>query len=173
MVEEPGVSREAFEFHWRQLDYVFELADPRTFAPLTTTLEGEAVSVARRYIRTARDLARSGVLNAVGDDQGTVVLVEDETNAERVVVRLPDRDRQVGLAALLRHCDSPQENASFKRVADALWQACDREPRTTSKASRNALGAWRKAAGKLHGQVVEPVAERQARRGGGDGHPGL
>lgn len=157
MVEEPGVSREAFEFHWRQLDYVFELPDPRTFAPLTTTLDGEAVSVLRRYIRTARDLAGSGVLNAVGDGQGTVVLVEDDTYAERLVVRLPDRDRQVGLVALLRHCDSPQENASFKRVADALWQACDREPRAASEARRDVLVAWRRAAGRLHGKSLNQL----------------
>src|SRR4051794_16339652 len=47
MVEHAS-SRDAFEFHWRTLDYVFGLDDPRAFPALPSPLpEAESAIVAR------------------------------------------------------------------------------------------------------------------------------
>jgi hypothetical protein len=148
-----GSSPDAFDFHWRQLDYVFGLPDPRAFPRLFAGLDAAESEVVQRYIGTARDLARSAVLNAV--DEGMHVDIEDDTDVEHVALRLAERDRQMGFAALLRHCDSTKEPASFDRVASIVWKAIeargvdDADPDATV-AALDILKSWRKAVGRLH-----------------------
>jgi hypothetical protein len=153
MIEESSHG-EAFDFHWRVLDYIFGLPDPREFPALGGPLPDEEQEVVNRYVRTARDLAGSGVLNAAGE--GLTVQLEDETDAEHVKLKLSERDRQVGFAALLRHCDSKNERASFPSVADILWRATERESGVQSE-RQEVLKAWRRAVGKLHGKSMDQL----------------
>lgn len=148
-----GSSPEAFSFHWRQMDYVFGLPDPHTFPRLPADLDPGEFEAVQRYIATARDLARSAVLNAI--DEGMHVDIENDTDIEHVALRLAERDRQVGFAALLRHCDSTSEPASFGRVASILWKAAevggvkDGDEEATA-AALGTLKDWRRAVGRLH-----------------------
>jgi len=154
MIEE-GSSNRAFEFHWRTLDYVFELPDPSTFPAFEAPLPPKEQDVVDRYVRTARDLARSGVLNAA--DEGLAVRLEDETDIEHVTVKLTERDREVGFAALLRHCDSQNEPAWFGRVADVLWQATEREGSEHEDQRKSILKVWRQVVGKLHAKSLNQI----------------
>jgi hypothetical protein len=149
MIEEASAP-EGFEFHWRTLDYVFELPDPRDFPPLTVALDADDPEVVERFARTARDLARSGVVNAVGG--GMVVNIADVTDEEDISLVLSERDQQVGFATLLRHCDSPspKERASFQKVANILWLAAERESDEHSELRQTVLKEWRNARGRLH-----------------------
>jgi hypothetical protein len=140
-------SPEAFEFHWRTLDYVFELADPREFPPLTEALDTDETAVVERYVRTARDLARSGVVNATGE--GIEVRIADVTDEEDITLQLSDRDRQFGFAVLLRHAHSPNERAAFHKVANILWRAADGETDQHRDHRQHLLKQWRKAVGHL------------------------
>jgi hypothetical protein len=116
-------SPEAFEFYWRILDYVFGLEDPRAFPPLSPPLPEAESAIVARYIRTTQDLAASAVVNAI--DESFVVNIADETDDETIKLTLSERDRQVGFAALLRHCDSVKEDASFHAVASLLTEAAE------------------------------------------------
>jgi hypothetical protein len=99
---ERAQSPAAFEYHWKLFDYVFALPDPRTFPKLPASLRPTDQDVVDRYIRTARDLAESSVINSA--DAGMVVDIEDRTDIERVDLREPARDSQMGFgfAASLR-----------------------------------------------------------------------
>jgi hypothetical protein len=111
-------SPQAFEFHWRSLEYVFGLPDPRAFGRPAAPLSAEARQVVERYVQCARDLAASAVLNAAGG--GMNVEVADSGTGEELTVAFPERDRQVGFSTLLRQCDSSSERAPFTRVANIL-----------------------------------------------------
>jgi len=159
-MRDEGSSPDAFDFHWRQLDYVFGLPDPGAFPRLSGALDSGDSEVVQRYIATATDLARSAVLNAV--DEGMHVDIEDDTDREQVALRLAERDQQIGFAALLRHCDSTKERASFGRVANILWKATetsgveDRDPAARAVAL-NTLKAWRRAVGRLHARSLNQL----------------
>jgi hypothetical protein len=112
-----------FEFWWKQLDYVFGLADPRTFPPLHGGLSTDEDRIVRRYISVATELARSGVLNS---HDGFGVQVSGGLAAPWEVEKWFSRtDLQVGFAGLVRQCDSPRERARFERVRGILWVAAE------------------------------------------------
>ena len=67
-----------FEFWWKQLDYVFDLADPRAFPPLPAAVASAQHKVVDRYVRIAGDLAASSLLNTV--DEGFFVRMPDGPN---------------------------------------------------------------------------------------------
>jgi hypothetical protein len=50
---------EVFEFWWKQLDYVFNLPDPRAFSPLPDELSPDERVTVERYVHVAAQLAGS------------------------------------------------------------------------------------------------------------------
>jgi hypothetical protein len=151
MVEDAS-SVAGFEFHWRTLDYVFGLPDPRGFPSFTGPLSADEQSVVDRYVRTARHLASSGVLNAA--DEGMQVEIEDDTDIEHVTVALSKKDRQVGFATMLRQCDSENEHARFGKVIDILWMASERAKDKDVEDRQDTLKQWRRAVGSLHAKSL-------------------
>jgi hypothetical protein len=154
MVEEAS-SVAGFEFHWRTLDYVFGLSDPRSFPSLAIPLPADDQSVVDRYVRTARGLASSGVLNAA--DEGMQVKIEDDTDIEHVIVTLSEKDRQVGFATMVRQCDSEKERARFGRVADILWMASERAKDENVEVRQDALERWRLAVRRLQAKSLNQL----------------
>jgi hypothetical protein len=150
----PGVdlasSPEAFHYHWRLLDYVFGLPNPRTF-PAISGFAAPDRELLARYVRTTEDLARSAVINAA--DVGLSVAIEDITDIEHIDVELQARDREMGFALLLRHCDASGEEASFARASAVLVEA-------TKDAASDAfatLKQWGRAAGRLHARSLNQL----------------
>jgi hypothetical protein len=154
MMEEAS-SIAGFEFHWRTLDYVFGFSDPRSFPSLAIPLSADEQSVVDRYVRTARDLASSGVLNSA--DEGMQVEIEDDTDIEHVTVTLSEKDRQVGFATMLRQCDSEKEHARFGKVADILWMASERAKDESVEDRQDALKRWRLAVRRLQAKSLNQL----------------
>lgn len=154
---------EAFEFNWRSLDYVFGLPDPRAFARLAAPLSTEHQRVVDRYVECARDLAASGVVNSIGG--GINVDIADSGTGEELTLAFPEKDRQIGFSTLLRQCDSPSEQAPFKRVADILWQASQASPDGGERDTRpQILAGWRRAAGRLHARSLNQLVREKLAR---------
>lgn len=122
----PGVSRaddpDGFEYWWRQLNYIFNLPDPRLFPPLAAPLPGSDRAVVDRFIALTHQLAASGIVNAVFD----VRFDWDKKSGNTTVVPdFPRLDVQAGFAALLRQCENRNERAAYDRVHGILWKAAD------------------------------------------------
>jgi hypothetical protein len=144
------VQPSAYEFWWKQLDYVFGLGDPRGVPPLATTLAAPESNVVNRYVRIAGDLAGSSLINA--SDEGFHVRVPDDGvhEPDEVDKRFGGRDVLAGFAALLRQCDSPNDRAHFERVRSILWVASQAAPDPWQEARLRELTAWSAAAKALH-----------------------
>jgi hypothetical protein len=159
---EAARNRDAFEFWWKQLDFVFEFEDPGAFAPLPAPISSDEREIVNRYVATARDLAESSILNAI--DAGISVRIDDHTDAETVIARFELREVQVGFAALLRHCDSENERAHFGRVLEILESAARDSGDPQAEARLVVLHTWREAVDQLHQKSAEQlVRDRLAR----------
>jgi hypothetical protein len=153
---------EAFEFNWRSLDYVFGLADPARFGRLGAQLSAEDKRVVDRYVRCARDLAASAVMNTVSD--GMNVDIADSGEGEDLTTAFPERDRQIGFSTLLRQCDSPSEQAPFKRVADILWRASQESQDGGGDSHEQIIASWRRASGRLHARSLNQLVREKLAR---------
>lgn len=97
-------------------------------------------------------------MNAI--DAGMTVDIEDHTDTERVLIKLGERDRQLGFAALLRHCDLQNERARFTRVADIIWTAVGGDTGLSGEErdrAQEVVKSWRRAAGRLHQKSLEQL----------------
>ena len=154
---------EAFYFNWRSLDYVFGLADPATFGRLAAPLSVEDQRVVDRYVRCAQDLAASAVVNTAGG--GMNVDIADSGTGEDLTTAFPQRDRQIGFSTLLRQCDSPSEQAPFKRVTDILWQASRAsQDGGSGDAREQIIASWRRASGRLHARSLNQLVREKLAR---------
>jgi hypothetical protein len=144
-------NRAGFAFWWKQLDYVFNLTDPRTFPPLEAAVGTDERRAIERYIQTAADLAETEVLNAL--DQGFSARKNDETGEEIVAAAFGRKDAQLGLSGLLRHCDSRahKDGARFGRIHEILLTAAEQTQDVPQKTEQlRQLEAWRAALELLH-----------------------
>jgi hypothetical protein len=107
-----------FEFWWKQLGYVFELPDPRTFPPLPDNVPDDERAIVERFVHVAGDLAASGLLNALSEGFN-VQLPDGSVGPEAIETNFSRTDLQAGFAVLLRQCDL-NESASFHRVRTIL-----------------------------------------------------
>jgi hypothetical protein len=130
-----------FEFWWKQLDYVFGLPDPRSFPALPDVISDDDRRTVARYVTTAAELAGSGLLNAL-EEGFNVSMPDGPAGAQEVTTRFSRADLQVGLAALLRRCDSPQEPANFDRVRNILAAANDASSDSDMPRRTEHLRAW-------------------------------
>jgi hypothetical protein len=137
-----------FDFWWKQLDYVFELPDPRSFPLLPGSLGAEDDRIVRRYIRVAGDLAQSGVLNA--QDGFGVHMSQGPVGPMEIEQWFSQTDLQVGFAGFLRQCDSVKERAHFARVRSILWVAAEAVQDAARGERLRQLAAWRAAVNALH-----------------------
>ena len=150
-----GSDTEAFEFWWKQLLFVFELPDPRSF-PALPAFPAEKRETLERYIAIAEELAQSRVINAV-DDGFTIYIDDDTDETKELLARLPTKEIQTGFAAQLRQLDNRDEKASFGKAADALWLAAQETSDARQSERLEQLKAWRRAIGQLHGKSVNQL----------------
>jgi hypothetical protein len=156
---------QVFDFWWKQLDYVFGLADPRSFPPLPTPLSAGEHAIIRRYVRVAAELAESGVLNGLGEGFN-VRWPYGVTGPEEIETRFSRKDLQVGFAGLLRQCDSPKERAHFERVRGIIWAAVNTAQDDRHDERIKQLRAWSYAAKALHKKSLNQlVREKLAEEG--------
>jgi len=135
----PEDADDSLDWHWLFFQYVFPLADPRTFptfeAPNWTDDERSCLD---RYLRHAADLAKSTALTA---PDGYKVSIPDLQSGDWEIEETKTaQDATVGFLAMFRQCYSPEELASFKRVYDLV----SREAHNAGL-SRETLRAWRGA----------------------------
>jgi hypothetical protein len=149
-------NRDGFSFWWKQLDYIFELDDPRTFPALQVDL-GDGTAAVKRYIETANHLADTDALSAL--DRGFFVRLEDGTGCESEVnADFGRKDSQLGLSGLLRHCDSRavKDGARFRRIHELLVSAAEQTADATVRAEQlRQLEAWRVSIELLHSRSVD------------------
>lgn len=81
-------------FWWKQLDYVFNLPDPRSFPLLDNPVPQAEREAVERFVETAGDLAESAMLNSF--DRGFCARKDDATGAEIVQLRSGRRTRRLG-----------------------------------------------------------------------------
>lgn len=139
---------------WRQLCYVFDLADPRSITPFPVPLDDEHRTAAERFIGTTRQLAASTLLNSMS---GVTVYQEHPGNDPVTTVDFPPFDLQAGFAVTLRQCDDPSEPASFSQVKNALALACKQATDANASARVATVEAWGRATKRLQGRSVEQL----------------
>jgi hypothetical protein len=160
---ELATNPQAFEFNWNQIDFVFDLPDPRAFPPLPPgVLSSADRKVLERYVELTRDLAQSQVINDA--DSGLTIRLEDYTDAETVLRSFPTRELQTGFAAMLRHCDSDDDDAGFRNARTVLWQANAEAADEQTGEREETIRAWKSAIGRLHqGSLNQLLRDKLAR----------
>jgi hypothetical protein len=115
----PDDADRSLNWHWLFFQYVFPLADPRTFPTFDNPKwTDEEKSRLDRYVRHAADLAESTALTA---QDGYKVSIPDLQSGDWEVEETKTaRDATVGFLTMFRQCYSPDELASFKRVYDVV-----------------------------------------------------
>jgi hypothetical protein len=150
---------QAFRFWWRMMQFVFaDIADPRSFPPLTQPLNHESLELCQRFIVAAEEMAESQLLGA--DDQMTVHL-EDDTGDERVEAIETSKEVTRGFSTLLRQFDGKGEPASFLVVSGRLRKASGEETDGQADARCAQLHAWRGARGKLQATELKRLVRRK------------
>ena len=163
-VTEPKV----FEFYWKQLNYVFELRDPRSFPPLPVDLVSTDRDTVERFIHVAGELAGSGLINSVREGFN-VRMPDGPSGAEFIEAEFSRTDVQSGFAALLRQCESSGERASFSHVYNLLWLACERANDEMHDARLHQLKEWSRAINRLHGKSLNQLLRDKLERDEGIG----
>jgi hypothetical protein len=147
--------REAGEFVWRRLQYVFRFPDPRKLAPAKPKMSKEEQALLSRFVEQARTLAATSLMSA--KDQVTVN-VPDFGGPEEVLADFSAPDVTTGFMVLLRQCYAHDEEASFaktRKIAEhRLSEVGDTETLGTLK-------AWRKAHARLLNQALEELVQEQ------------
>jgi hypothetical protein len=149
-------NKDSFAFWWKQLDYVFGLPDPRAFPPLDHSLAQAELNAVTRFAETAGDLAESSMLNAL--DRGFSARKDDTTGEEIVKTAFGPKDAQVGMSALLRHCNSNavKDGARYVWVDEILKTACSHTADSAVQAEQlRQLDAWRTAITTLRSRSVD------------------
>jgi hypothetical protein len=116
--------RSGFEFCWSQIQFAFDLSDPRSFRAFPDPFIEAELAVLRRYLKQARELAGSAVLNA-GDAGMHVTLTPD--GVEEVETTWPPTDSIVGFATMFRQFYADDEEASFNAAQAILFPAAQAE----------------------------------------------
>ncbi len=163
MVARGGETSSGPREHLRwQIDYVFSLPEPSSFAPLRDAVEPEDERVLRRYVTHARELAGSHVLNT-RDVGYTVSFTPTKASVES---KLPSSELVRGLALGFRQLYSPDEKASFAAAMRVLQKAIRGERADTMQAQISQLAQWGRTAGKLRSDWLEALAYEQGKSAG-------
>lgn len=144
---------------WRSFQFVFdEIDDPRSFPPLPAPPTVEDMTVFRRYIVAAEELAESELFCA---DDSMSVRIDDETGAEEVTSRFTSKEITRGFAVLLRQFDSSDEPASFQRASGRLRKLSGEMIDSHERRRCQQIDAWRKAQGVLQTTELPRLARRK------------
>jgi hypothetical protein len=150
-----------FIYWWSQLQFVFDVADPREFGRCRASQEhGE--HVLQRYVETARLLAKSTVVN--GSDGVDVNFTRGKGDRwhESVEASFSAPDAIAGFSAYFRQLYAPEETASFQKAMKMMI----REVRKPDTPQKQELQRWGRAAKMLRSRPIRQfLLERLAATG--------
>ena len=151
-----------FVYWWSQLQFVFDVADPRDFGPCRESQMLHGEQVLRRYVETARLLAKSTVVN--GSDGVDVNFTRGEGDRwhERVEASFSSPDAIAGFSAYFRQLYAPKEKASFDKAMTMMTRGV-RKPDTRQSQE---LQQWGRAAKVLRSRpILQLLLEKLAATG--------
>jgi hypothetical protein len=160
---ERGTNSAGFEFWWKMLDFVFELADPATFPPLPTPPAGRDAAILTRYTSAAEDMAESALLSA--DERFTVHIPDDDDKegVERIETYFASNEVTRGFTTLFRQFDANKEPAGFSQVQRALRRADELAADEPSNERLSQLKVWGKACSRLHADSLKVLVGKKLR----------
>jgi hypothetical protein len=150
-----------FIYWWSQLQFVFDVADPRDFGRCRASQE-HGGQVLLRYVETARLLAKSTVVN--GSDGVDVNFTRGEGDRwhERVKASFSAPDAIAGFSAYFRQLYAPEETASFQKAMRMMI----REVRKPDTRQNQELQRWGRAVKMLRSRPIRQLLlERLAATG--------
>jgi hypothetical protein len=151
------------DYWWGLVEYATDVVDPTTFPAMGASFEPAQRKVLERFIQTTRHLAESAALNHPISLQ---VRLGDAGSADEITSNDPPYDAVAGFSVLLRQCYAQDENASFKKVMDILWQATVRVGGAGEAERRDQLARWQKAVSDTQTRSVQNRAIKELIRRG-------
>lgn len=151
-------SPEAFDANWHLIQFVFGLPDPRAFPPFAEEVKESSLTVLRRYVTAAMELAESAFL---AHPTGVTVSVLDGGLDEQIEKRFPPRENVRGFSVLFRQFYSNDEPASCKAVQNVLWRLNNQATDGSVDERANYLVAWARAAGRLRGYSLKLLVSKR------------
>jgi len=122
-LRERAPNKEAFDFWWKMLEFVFALPDPSCFPALPTMPSGNDLAALARYVSAAEEMAESTVLS--GKDAMTVHVADGGSGIERIETTFAPNESVRGFTTLFRQFDTNDggEAASFSQAQRILREA--------------------------------------------------
>jgi hypothetical protein len=144
-LRERAPNKDAFDFWWKMLAFVFALPNPADFPTFPTCPSGNNLAALRRFVSAAEEMAESTVLG--GKDAMTVHVADDASGIDRVEATFSPSENVRGFVTLFRqfHTDDGAEPASFNQMQRILREANDAAGDEHLEARRDLLTAWGKA----------------------------
>jgi hypothetical protein len=119
-MQDLGQDPSAFKYWWAQLQFVFDVTDPRSFGGLPEGVGEAQRRLVTRYIETARVLATSAQLSAPDHVTFTFERETDESFGESIEPSFSPPDVMAGFSVYFRQCYADKETANFNRVMAIL-----------------------------------------------------
>jgi hypothetical protein len=142
------------DFVWRRLQYVFDLADPRSLAPAARFTDDER-SLLARFVEQAKKLAATSLMGA---EDIVRISIPDFGEGEDVESEFSDPDVTAGFMVFLRQWYADDEEASFSKLRKVIEH---RLHEVGDTASVDIVKAWRRAHAKLKNQALEELVQEQ------------
>jgi hypothetical protein len=149
---------DAFEHNWHLIQFVFGLPDPKTFPPFIKVVPADSLTVFRRYMSAAVELAESTFL---AHPTGATVNVLDGGLEEKVEERFPPRENVRGFSVLFRQFYSNDEPASCKAVQNLLWRMNEQAADNSAETRSEYLKSWIRTAGRLRGYSLKLLVSKR------------
>jgi len=151
---------DSFTYHWKLLQFVFALPDPRAFPSVAGVWSSDDLTVLRRFCSAAEDLAESTLL---AKPQGMTMRISKGG--------LPEIDRSFvsaeitrGFAVLFRQFYSHEERASFLKVHNVISKANAKLADERQERRRDQLVSWRRAHAALLNKTLKVQVGERLRR---------
>lgn len=158
LATDPG----GFIYWWSQLQFVFDVADPREFGQTRAPQRLQIEQALRRYVETAKVTAKSTLVNS--SDGVTVNVTRGESGEwqEQVEASFSAPDAIAGFAAYFRQLYAPEEAASFQKAMSIMIRAVG----SSDTVQAEELHRWGRAAKQLRKRPMRQLLlERLAAAG--------
>jgi hypothetical protein len=113
---ELATNPEGFNYWWSQLQFVFDVNDPREFGQSRAPQRLQSQQALRRYVETARALAKSTLMNSADGVTVNFTRVEGDAWQNQVEAWFSAPDAIAGFTALFRQLYTSTEAASFQKA---------------------------------------------------------
>lgn len=147
-LERFGQDGTGFNYHWQQLTYMFEFANPADHPMLSSALDADERLLLSRYVQTCRHLAGYSLISSSGGVRLSGLGEHQET---KIQVDLPSHEEFAGFSATFRQLHNDGEQASFGKA----WQLVNKATNTAglpdeTRSTANAeLQKWKRARNSL------------------------